>query len=401
MNKQLNNLPVAYVSITKSEVSFSSHELKPEENVTRVEVAAAEISNLADELRQWIQDGKFSKIPKDLKAGTTQFLLSKTENLSTPFWFVGDLHGDLIALKTLTDFAREQNKRDGITTPTQLIFVGDFVDGAPFSAEVVAWMMKHWNAEPYASPQVYEASSQLPFKVMATVGNHDDGLVFSEDDTGGRFVSSVLPSSVAEEINQRIAHDKGVAWKEFGITAIAFFKALPRMLTLDKTVMVAHGGVPHSDVPITKAEDLNSPQALSDFTWNRLHETAPKKIPNRESHGSQVGIKTFDAFITSLKDVAEIGFSPKIFVRGHDHHEGNFKHYESYKACQVFTINAFTLNRDYYGQKYRDLSLLRWVPNETNKMTIFRLIFENKGLEELWSALIPSGGNDEIHKTIQ
>jgi hypothetical protein len=299
-------------------------------------------------------------------------------------------------LKALTDFASAKDKCDGINAPTRLFFLGDFTDDAPFSAEVVAWVMRQRSMVFQPLQEEHGALSHAKFEVMLVVGNHDDGLQFIDDDAGGKFVSTVSPSTFAEELNERIKAEelnerikgeKSGAWKAFGKAAIDFFKGVPRMVMLNKIVMVAHGGVPHSDVQITKLEDLNSTQALSDFVWTRLHETAPKKFPDRESRGSQLGVKDYEGFISKLLNTAVVGFAPKIFIRGHDHHDNNFKRYGKYEGCLVLTLNAFTVNRSSYGSKFRDLAMLRWVPSDGEKMTLFRLKFQPGDLEEMTSKL--------------
>lgn len=385
----------ARISVTKAEVFFTPQAATNELPLPDIEPALeAEVKALAKELQNWIKS-EFTPPKNNGVHGATQFL-PESEPTSNPTWFIGDLHGDLVALKVLTDFAREQDKRDDTRKPTKLFFLGDLVDGMPFSAEVVAWVMKEWNGKSQAQKAGTEATSPPQFEIQAVIGNHDEGLRFVEDDTCGKFISSVLPSTFAEELNQRNEQDPSDAWKIFGRAAIEFFKGLPRMVMLGKTIMVAHGGVPHSDVEIATKADLDSEQALSDFTWNRLHETAPKKIPNRVSCGSEQGIKDFNGFVAKLEAIKDIGFAPKALIRGHDHHEGNYQRYENYKTCAVLTLNAFTVNRGYFGQKHRDLALLRWVPAETNKMTLYRLKFENGALEQLWRALTPAEVKGDI-----
>jgi hypothetical protein len=391
--------PVASISVTKVSLAFNSVEETSEEEVSRFDFSVTDVAALAKDMQRWVAECGYSNNAKPCFHGhrgsceKTLFIDTPAQDSSRPIWFVGDLHGDLTALKALTDFARAQDKRDKISAPTRLFFLGDLTDGAPFSAEVTAWVMQHCDTGSQAVQEALGARNHAVFEVMAVAGNHDVGLCFIEDDLGGKFVSTVSPSTFAEELNERMKDADGGTWIALGLAAIDFFKILPRMVMLDKIVMVAHGGVPHSDVPLAKREDLDSSQALSDFVWNRLHETAPKKIPNRESRGSQLGVKDFDGFIFRLTDTEVAGFAPKVFIRGHDHHDGNFKRYESYKSCLVVTLNAFTVNRDSYGQKYRDLALLRWVPKENERMTLFRLKFQDGSLEEMWRTLAPGQRN--------
>lgn len=381
--------PPTRISVFRSEVFFTSQEVTNEVPVPDLELALeAEVKALAEGLKKWVESA-FNPPRNDDVRGQTQFL-PEAENGSKPTWFIGDLHGDLIALKVLTDFAREQDKRDGMTNPTKLFFLGDLVDGAPYSAEVVAWVMREWNRKAQLEEVGSGSISSPQYEIQAVIGNHDEGLRYVEYETGGQFTSIVSPSTFAGELNQRMEQGPKHAWTTFGHAAISFFKGLPRMVMLGKTIMVVHGGVPHTDVQTATKEELNSEQALSDFIWNRLHETAPKKIPNRVSSGPELGIKDFNGFMTKLETMADVGFAPKALIRGHDHHEGNYLRYENYKVCAVMTLNAFTFNRGYFGPKYRDLALLRWSPTETDKFTLYRLKFETGSLEQLWHDLTPA-----------
>lgn len=391
--------PEIPISVTQIGLVFTSSEETSDESVSSHTLSPIDVKALAEELRQWIEEYGFANtlsqcFPRHCDSfGKTLFLDELSEVPSRPIWFIGDLHGDLVALQALTNFARIQDTRDNIGFPTRLFFLGDFTDDAPFSAEIVAWVMRHNCTSWHTLQQKNTKPCHAEFEVMSVVGNHDDGLRFIENNAGGKFISTVSPSSFAEGLNERMKGEHGEAWKAFGKAAIEFFLALPRMVLLNKNIMVAHGGVPHSDVLIHQREDLNSLQALSDFVWNRLHETAPKKIPNRESRGSQLGINDFNGFISNLKEKAIIGVAPTVFIRGHDHHDGNFKRYASYKGCSVVTLNAFTVNRCSLGQKYRDLALLRWVPSEGTKMILFRLSFQDGALKEMWRTLVPEEKN--------
>jgi hypothetical protein len=370
-------------------VYFRSQEPTNEVPLEDIELALeSDVKALAGELQEWIQS-EFTPPNREGLRLQTQFL-PEAETGSNPTWFIGDLHGDLVALKVLTDYARQQDKRDGFTNPTKLFFLGDFVDGVPYSAEVIAWIMREWNDRPKLEQTGAEAISAPQFQLQAVIGNHDEGLKCLDDDNGGNFTSSISPSTFAEELNRRRGQGPDNAWERFGRSAIEFFKGLPRMVMLGKSIMVVHGGVPHSDVEIRTKDDLNSEQALSDFTWNRIHETAPRKIPNRVSRGSELGFNDLSRFMMKLEAMDEIGFAPMALIRGHDHHERNFLRYENYKPCAVLTLNAFTVNRGYFGQRYRDLSLLRWLPSDRDRAALYRLKFDDGELERIWDGLAPA-----------
>lgn len=382
------NKPLPNVTVTKTEFGLGPADLGSEEVVLEFAVTAPTVKRWARGMMNWIENRKFRGPTDDpatfqLAATPTIFQTTPPERQESPIWFVGDLHGDLVALMALKRFALYQDRQDRTTSPVRVCFLGDFIDDGPYSAEVVAWLMKAMSHQRETDSKPRARSSAC--EIMAVVGNHDEGLRFIPDGDQGSFGSTVSPSRFSDELNQRMGQVNGGAWKEFGLAAIELFGRLPRMALIDGSVLIAHGGVPHADVVIADRSDLNSPQALSDFVWNRLHETARRKIPNRESRGSQQGIWDIEQFLERLTPIAS--GKPKFFLRGHDHHNDNFKHYEEYKSCSVMTLNAFTVNRGGFGQKYRNLALLRWRPAEPDRMTLFRLRFREGALDEIWREL--------------
>jgi hypothetical protein len=209
------------------------------------------------------------------------------------------------------------------------------------------------------------------FNIRAVLGNHDEA--FAYDQNQNRFFSKVSPCEFSEQLNRHLENPRVVA---FGKNIEAFFKRLPRMVTINNDIMVAHGGVPHTDIQpkITTKSDLESAEALRDFIWVRLHERAPERYPNRESAGAEIGHKDFANFIDITRRVLD--FTPRNFVRGHDHVEGNFQHLENYRAARVFTINAFSFRKRYgIGSPFRPPVILRYdptTPSQENNFTVFK-----------------------------
>ena len=67
---------------------------------------------------------------------------------------IGDIHGDLYALQTLFDRLPDPEEGDSY------VFVGDYIDRGPFSAEVIAF--------------IRTLAEDSPAKVIALRGNHED-----------------------------------------------------------------------------------------------------------------------------------------------------------------------------------------------------------------------------------
>ncbi|MEZ4459211.1 MAG: metallophosphoesterase family protein [bacterium] len=83
---------------------------------------------------------------------------------------IGDIHGDLDALKTLMARLPE------LTATDTLVFVGDYIDRGPDSAGVVRYMM--------------ELPRKTPAEVICLRGNHEDGWLRA---LNGNWPQFVLP----------------------------------------------------------------------------------------------------------------------------------------------------------------------------------------------------------------
>ncbi|MDR0353462.1 MAG: metallophosphoesterase [Opitutaceae bacterium] len=272
-----------------------------------------------------------------------------------PLWFIGDLHGDFLALLHALHLAHAYDHslpahQAGLPpdAPTNLFFLGDFIDEGPHAAEIMAWLLASCAGRSFGGRR---------FSIMALLGNHDDGLAY--DDSLRGFWSHVAPSDFFAQLNA--APDPALA-NAFGRAVCAFFHELPRMALLDKSILAVHGGVPNATLlsSIRNAADLESADALADYTWGRLLETRPEGITNqREKSGAWIGWREFDRFIEVFARIT--GAEPRLLLRGHDHKPRNFKWLEHYENCRVLTLNNFTVNgRDPKARKrYRPVTLAR------------------------------------------
>ncbi len=254
-------------------------------------------------------------------------------------WFIGDLHGDLLALETaLLHVERSSTVRRPI-----VIFLGDLIDDGPDSLEVIA--------------RIFEQVTAAPDAYCILTGNHDAALRFD----GETFASDVSPSDFGDWLS--VHPDDGLA-SELGRLAIQFSTITPRALFLSDGLVIAHGGIPLSDLHtgIKSLADLNSPECLQDFMWTRAHHRAPKKLPNRNSKGAQFGWADFDAFRAVASRA--VGFPVERMIRGHDHVEERFCVYPDYPEPRLVTINSLyhRLGREFGGEYVRMPCVARYEP---------------------------------------
>jgi hypothetical protein len=254
-------------------------------------------------------------------------------------WFVGDLHGDLLALET----ALQHVESGAGATGARIVFLGDLFDDGAHAAEVVL--------------RIFQLVLDGPMRATIVTGNHDEALARK----GGRFQSTVLPSDFTDWLNAQ--SEAGHPWAErLGRVIIHFFRRAPRALFFPDGLMVAHGGIPHTDLhPVLEAEgNWNDPRVLQDFVWLRAHPRARKRIPNRTTRGSEFGREDFAAFC----DVAtRMGRPVSRLLRGHDHVEERFAVFPQWSEHPALTINTLShkLPREVFGPYERVPVIARWV----------------------------------------
>jgi hypothetical protein len=256
-------------------------------------------------------------------------------------WFVGDLHGDLLALEA----ALQHIDRAEGGERARVVFLGDLFDDGRHAPEVVL--------------RVFELILERPhWRVTVVAGNHDVAL--REED--GRFTSSVLPSDFTDWLN---AHPDHPWAARLGRLIEAFFARAPRAIFFPDGLLATHGGVPHTDLhaELEAGGDWNDPRVLQDFVWLRAHPRARRRIPNRTTRGSEFGREDFEAFCdlaTRLeRPVARL-------VRGHDHVEERFAVYPTYVRNPVLTVNTMShrLPREVFGPYERVPVVARRVRGE-------------------------------------
>ena len=255
-------------------------------------------------------------------------------------WFVGDVHGDLLALEA----ALQHIDRSGGGSGARLVFLGDLFDDGVHAAQVVL--------------RIFELLLDGPLRLTVLAGNHDEALAYAD----GRFQSSVLPSDFTDWLN---AHADDPLAARLGHVIIRFFARAPRALFFPDGLLVVHAGVPHTDLheELAREGNWNDPRVLQDFVWLRAHPRARKRIPNRTTRGSEFGRDDFTAFCGVA---TKLGRPVERMLRGHDHVEERFAVYPAWTANPVLTINTLShrLPREVFGDYERVPVVAKWVRGE-------------------------------------
>ena len=236
-------------------------------------------------------------------------------------WFIGDVHGDLLALEAALSFIDARG-----ADPT-IVFLGDLFDRFEYGIEVVM--------------RVLALIKERPGRILWIAGNHDDGLFYEN----GVFGSKVLPSEFCVFLN---GHKE---YEDFGKWLIEFCKTLPRALFLPDGLFVAHGGCPSFDMntfgysidDVKQPEELDAEKYLHAFIWNRV-------IPGQDDKSEpEVGKNDLRHFMEKMETLS--GIHVKRMLRGHDHcketrHEFFESYYPQAPVLTLTTMSAWYLGND-------------------------------------------------------
>jgi Calcineurin-like phosphoesterase len=282
-------------------------------------------------------------------------------------WFIGDLHGDVLALEAALLLIRSYSLQGA--SKSRIVFLGDLFDDEGFGLEVLL--------------RVFEVILENPSLVCVVAGNHDVALGHD----GARFTSGVSPSDFSEYLNNNVG-DEWIA--RAGKLAIRLFSSVPRALFFPDGLLVVHGGFPLIDLhtQLQNTGDWNDPACLSDFIWTRAHPTARRKIPNRFTRGSQFGYEDFAAFCSLASG---LGRPVTHMVRGHDHVEQRYAIYPAYGATPILTTNALSrrLSREMFGPYERTPTVALYVEGALPQ--VFRLHVPTGLIRELYPESSESG----------
>jgi hypothetical protein len=276
----------------------------------------------------------------DQRENRTDRALRIGEISDAPLWFIGDLHGDLLALEAALALIHRESQPDD-QGPARIVLLCDLFDDGGYGLETLL--------------RVFELMLQRPADVCLVTGNHDEALGYN----GSRFTATVSPSDFSDFLNDNLAHE----WiGRAGKLAVRIFAGAPRALFFPDGLLVAHAGFPLRDLHerLAQTGDWNDPQCLVDFVWARAHPRARKKMPNRTSRGSQFGYEDFAAFCDLS---ATLGRPVTHMVRGHDHVEERYEIYPAYARTPVLTTVALSrrLPREMFGPYVRVPTVARWI----------------------------------------
>lgn len=314
--------PIAKVEKPAAEPHWN----EPEQEAMPRAAILARAKQAEQKVRNWINDygSKYEQLEFafNFVPGQNRVHVFNDENeIPDELWFIGDLHGDILALDEALSYIDAHSFR-----PT-IVFLGDLFDRFSYGWETLM--------------RVTALIMERPGRILWIAGNHDDGFLFQD----GKFGSSVKPSEFVSFMN---GHPE---YEEIGKWVIGLIAALPRALFLPDGLFVAHGGCPSFDMntfehiidKVNSLDELEKPEYLKTFIWNRV-------IPGQDDKsGEDVGKNDLRHFMDAMSRLA--GFPVKRMLRGHDHcRESRHEFFDSYYP-DAPTLTLTTMSAWYLGSE--------------------------------------------------
>ena len=254
--------------------------------------------------------------------GDQRVLILPKEAATQKWFFIGDIHGDFLALHRLLERIRKEKD-------FRICFLGDLIDRGPYDLECFALIL--------------ETAIANPDRLMWIAGNHDTALAFNRETA--KFESSVDPAEIVNFLNappKRIDAETTAKW---GKLFIEIVKELPRAALFPDGLLATHGGIPLPDrwENLKNLADLDTPECQNDFTWTRASAMPAKKgwqydpAKRKTSSAFEFGYRDLEGF---CKCVGKF-FPVKRVVRGHDHVQNAWDVPKEYKVIPILTLNGF------------------------------------------------------------
>ena len=191
---------------------------------SRQETSGLEIENIVSQMEGLLCKPGGAELLFDAYRSSPQDRAIKVADVGeTPLWFVGDLHGDLLALEAALALIHSHPQYG--TKTSRIVFLGDLFDDEGFGLEVLL--------------RIFELIVAEPATICLIAGNHDEALGHD----GNQFTSTVSPSDFSDFLN-RNQTDEWIT--RAGKLAIRLFDNAPRALFFPDGLLVSHGGFPLS-----------------------------------------------------------------------------------------------------------------------------------------------------------
>ena len=216
---------------------------------------------------------------------------------------VGDLHGDLESLIEILNSSKFLDKISQDANAT-MIFLGDYGDRGPLSAEVYYTLLK--------------LKLHFPKQIILLRGNHE-----------GPEDLMALPHDLPLQFQAKF----GSEWRKAYGEIFKLFNCLYNTLIVEERYLMVHGGVP----PQAKSlEDLAyaherhpKENLLEDLLWSDPNDDISETCASPRGAGKLFGQKVTEAALQN--------FGVEVLIRGHEPCEGGHKINHNGKVLTLFS----------------------------------------------------------------
>ena len=229
---------------------------------------------------------------------------------------VGDLHGDLESLIEILTSSKFLDKLNQDANAT-MIFLGDYGDRGPLSAEVYYTLLK--------------LKLHFPRQIILMRGNHEgpEDLMASPHDLPWQFQAKF-----------------GSSWEKAYREIFKLFNCLYNALIVEERYLMVHGGVPpqaKSLEDLAYAHERHPKESLlEDLLWSDPTNAISETCASPRGAGKLFGQKVTEAALQN--------FGVKVIIRGHEPCEGGYKINHDGKVLTLFSRKGppyFNINGAY------------------------------------------------------
>jgi protein phosphatase len=227
---------------------------------------------------------------------------------------VGDLHGDLESLIEILTSSKFLEKLSQDANAT-MIFLGDYGDRGPLSAEVYYTLLK--------------LKLHFPRQIILMRGNHEgpEDLLASPHDLPWQFQAKF-----------------GSSWEKAYREIFKLFNCLYNAVIVEKRYLMVHGGVPQqakSLEDLAYAHERHPKESLlEDLLWSDPNDDISETCASPRGAGKLFGQKVAEAALQN--------FGVKVLIRGHEpcmegykiNHNGKVLTLFSRKGPPYFNVNG-------------------------------------------------------------
>jgi hypothetical protein len=298
--------------------------------------------------------------PYRLESGPVVVVPADAE-LPRSLWFVGDLHGDLLAAVNAWEYIQHRAQAAG-QRPARRLF-------------------GRLHRPRRASPRTASVSAQprLPVSRPSHLPRRQPRRRLAlrrrcrtvrQPCRTGRIRR---PTQCVVGCGQR-PRRAGCGW---GIWPSAGLLVCHGRCSYPMATIVAHAGVPHTDrlAELHRPDDLTRSPMLQDFVWLRLSPNLPRKRPNRSTRGCEFGYADLADFCAHVE---QLNIPAKRLVRGHDHLPQRYATYPKYQATPVLTLNSMCrrLENEPFAPLVAPVCVAEYVPGQLPRVHPLRLAEE-------------------------